>query len=92
MIRIYLTKAQRGLLDIDDDQWRLEMGLQIDGLHIVGDATAMKRLAGAYEDRADPDAGFDHPSNVRAIAKRAAKRIVSEMAQQSPPTKSIGRG
>jgi len=92
VFRIYLTKAQRELLDFDNDQWCLEMGIRFEGFHIVGDKTAMNRLIGAYEDRADPDAGFDHLANVRAIAKRAAKRIVSELVQQGASTKSTGEG
>lgn len=73
--RVKLSKSERSVLDLDDDQWRLSVGLSVDGDYVVGNTEAMRLLMGAYDDRIDPDAGFDSSAAEKRASRSAIKKI-----------------
>ncbi len=82
---IFVAKLDRVQQDIigsfDDPSWMHQVGLTITpgpaGLYdfIRGNKRAMELLADAYEERADPDSGFDTGPMSRHTARVVGRRI-----------------
>lgn len=80
--RVKLTSAQQETIgEFDNGNWLSDVGLTSVGRGVFeGDLLAMRRLAGAFDDRADPMDDFGLSSAQRRTAKAAAKAVRKVMA------------
>lgn len=75
--RVKLTPGEQATIgEFDNGNWLTDVGLRSEGGGVFsGDAMAMRRLAGAFSDRADPMDDFGLTAGQRRTAKKAAEKV-----------------